>query len=78
MKPGDKTRIVIDKKLEDAGYVIQDMTEFNPYASLGVAVREYPTDTGLADYIIFIEGIPYSMIEAKESQKGDNLSTAEA
>ena len=78
MKPEDKARIVIDKKLEDAGYVIQDMMEFNPCASLGVAVREYPTDTGPADYIIFINGIPCGVIEAKESQKGDNLSTAEA
>ena len=78
MKPEDKARIVIDKKLEEAGYLIQDMSEFNPYASLGIAVREYPTDTGPADYIIFIDGIPCGVIEAKEAQKGDNLSTAEA
>ena len=78
MKSEEKARIVIDKKLKEAGYVIQDMTEFNPYQSLGVAVREYSTDTGPADYIIFINGVPCGVIEAKESQKGDNLSTAEA
>lgn len=29
--------------------VTQDMQQFNPLASLGVAVREYPTSTGLVD-----------------------------
>ena len=43
MSPEEKARQIIDKQLEDAGWVIQDRKEFNPIASLGVAVREYPT-----------------------------------
>lgn len=77
MGPETKARLVIDKKLEDAGYVIQDMNEFNPTQATGVVVREYPTDTGPADYIVFIDQIPVGVIEAKEGNKGDNLSTAE-
>ncbi len=77
MGPEDKARIVIDKKLEEAGYVIQDMQDCNLRASLGVVVREYPTETGPADYIVFINQNPVGVIEAKEGKKGDNLSTAE-
>lgn len=49
MTPEAKAREVIDKKLEQAGWLLQDMQQFNPLASLGVAVREYPTSTGLVD-----------------------------
>lgn len=51
MTPEAKARIVIDKNLELAGYVIQDMKEFNRFASKGVAVREYMTSVGPADYV---------------------------
>ena len=54
MTPEAKARLVIDKKLVECGYVLQDMSEFNPAASLGVAVREYPTDSGPVDYLLFI------------------------
>ncbi len=46
-----KTRLIIDKKLADSGWSLQDYKgEFNPAASLGVAVREFPTSSGPADY----------------------------
>jgi len=32
---------------------------------LGVAVREYPTDTGPADYVLFVDREPSGVIEAK-------------
>ena len=54
MTPEAKARLVIDKKLAECGYVLQDMSEFNPAASVGVAVREYPTDSGPVDYLLFI------------------------
>ena len=58
MHPEEKARLVIDQKLEAAGYVLQDMSELNPAASLGVVVREYGTDSGPADYLIFIDKKP--------------------
>lgn len=39
----------IDQELEQAGWLVQDMQRLNLAAGAGVAVREYPTDTGPAD-----------------------------
>jgi len=76
MTPEAKARKAIDKKLLDAGYVLQDMkTSFNPAASLGVAVREFQTKSGPVDYLLFINRIPVGVIEAKASDKGMNLTT---
>lgn len=49
MTPEQKARESIDKRLLQAGWVLQDMTQLNPQASLGVAVREFPTSTGPVD-----------------------------
>lgn len=77
MTPEAKARIVIDKNLELAGYVIQDMKEFNRFASKGVAVREYMTSVGPADYVLFIDGEPVGVIEAKKSDMGENITMVE-
>jgi type I restriction enzyme, R subunit len=61
-----KARENIDKQLEQSGWTIQDYTQANLTVSLGVAVREYPIDTGEADYMLFIEGQPVGVIEAKK------------
>ena len=74
MSPEEKARLEIDKKLESAGYVLQDMKEFDPTASLGVVVREYPTNSGEADYVIFINRVPVGVIEAKATEKGEKLT----
>ncbi len=74
MSPEEKARIEIDKKLSAAGYILQDMAEFNPSGALGVAVREYPTNSGEVDYLIFIDGKPVGVIEAKKSASGVNLT----
>lgn len=71
--PESKSRNIIDKKLIEAGYVVQDMRELNPRASLGVAVREYPTESGPVDYLIFIDAKPVGVIEAKADDKGEVL-----
>jgi hypothetical protein len=52
--PEAKARINIDKMLIDAGYVLQDMKEFDRTASLGVAVREFPTQSGPVDYLLLL------------------------
>ncbi|MCU7804737.1 MAG: DEAD/DEAH box helicase family protein [Candidatus Thiodiazotropha sp. (ex Lucinoma borealis)] len=60
-----QTREAIDRKLTNAGWVIQDKKRINLYESLGVAVREMDTDTGPADYMLFIDGKACGIIEAK-------------
>lgn len=77
MKPEDKARITIDKKLIESGWVIQDVKSLNLSASLGVAVREFPTNTGPADYALFVEGIPVGIIEAKKAEVGENITAVE-
>ena len=42
MTPGEKVRQLIDARLEQSGWIVQDLCNVNPMASLGVAVREYP------------------------------------
>lgn len=77
--PTDKleaqTRQEIDAKLESAGWIIQDKKAINLFAGdqgiHGVAVREMDTDTGPADYMLFIQGKACGIIEAK--REGTNL-----
>lgn len=71
--PESEARIIIDKKLVESGYIIQDMKTLNPNASLGVVVREFPTESGPVDYLIFVEGKPIGVIEAKADDKGEVL-----
>ena len=66
MTPETKARQQIDHKLEQAGWVIQDMKQLNLAAGMGVAVRDYPTDTGPADYMLFVNRTAVGVIEAKK------------
>ncbi|MCP5347101.1 MAG: type I restriction-modification enzyme R subunit C-terminal domain-containing protein [Gammaproteobacteria bacterium] len=66
-----QTRQVIDDKLRAAGWVIQDKDRLNLYESLGVAVREMDTDTGPADYMLFVDGKACGIVEAK--REGSDL-----
>ena len=75
--PEQIAREQIDKRLEQSGWIIQDMIRINPMASLGVAVREYPTSTGPVDYALFVDGRPVGVIEAKKDALGENITTVE-
>ena len=77
MTPEEKARLDIDEKLLRAGWTIQDMKELNLSASLGVAVREFPTSTGEVDYALFVEGKPVGIVEAKREEKGEDITTVE-
>ena len=59
-----QTRAEIDRQLVAAGWVIQDKKRINLVESLGVAVREMDTDTGPADYMLFVDGKACGVIEA--------------
>ena len=77
MTPEARARQVIDEKLKISGWTVQDMKELNPSASIGVAVREFPTSTGPVDYALFVEGVPVGVIEAKKSDAGENITEVE-
>jgi len=77
MTPEAQARQQIDLKLELAGWVVQDLKQLNLSASAGVAVREYPTDTGPADYVLFIDRVAAGVIEAKKDSAGENLTATE-
>lgn len=77
MLPEETARQVIDRKLVLSGWVIQNMTQLNLSAALGVAVREFPTSTGEVDYALFIAGIPVGVVEAKRSEYGEKITSVE-
>ncbi len=75
MLPEEKARLEIDRQLIELGYTIQDLSDLDLSVSRGVIIREYPTSTGPVDYLIFIDGKPVGVIEAKEVKKGEKLVT---
>lgn len=66
MTPEAQARQVIDERLRAAGWQVQDYAQLNLSAAPGVAVREYPTDTGPADYVLFVNREAVGVIEAKD------------
>ena len=77
MSPEEKARLVIDQKLIQSGWVIQDMKHLNLFSATGVAVREFPTSTGEVDYALFVDGIPVGIVEAKRTESGEKITTVE-
>jgi type I restriction enzyme, R subunit len=75
--PEQKARDTIDAMLNRAGWVIQDKNKINLTASLGVAVREYQSDAGIADYVLFVGKKPVGVIEAKREEEGVRLLVVE-
>jgi type I restriction enzyme R subunit len=71
--PEQIARDNIDKLLLQSGWVIQNKNQINLHIGTGQAVREYQTDTGPADYILFVDGKPVGVIEAKAESHGHKL-----
>jgi len=63
--PEQQARAQIDHMLADAGWVVQTRQQMNRMAATGVAVCEFPLTTGEVDYMLFAEGRPIGVIEAK-------------
>ncbi|MFV8749501.1 type I restriction-modification enzyme R subunit C-terminal domain-containing protein [Nannocystaceae bacterium ST9] len=74
--PEARARKNIDAALEEAGWVVQDRDESNLAASVGVAIREFKTDAGPCDYLLFVNKKPAGIIEAK--REGIQLTGIEA
>ncbi|WP_024851427.1 type I restriction endonuclease subunit R [Hydrogenovibrio kuenenii] len=68
LKPETQARVLIDEQLNLAGWKVQTWPKVNLGEGLGVVVREYPTDTGPADYLLFINRTAVGVIEAKKDQ----------
>ncbi len=75
--PEQIARDKIDKLLIDSGWIIQNKNQVNLGAGIGVAIREYQTDVGPADYVLFAGQQPVGIIEAKRPEMGQTLSTVE-
>ena len=75
--PEQIARDGIDQMLVDAGWVVQSKNKVNIAANTGVAVREYQTDVGPADYVLFVDRKPVGIIEAKREEEGHRLTVVE-
>lgn len=83
MTPEQKARVSIDVLLKQAGWHVCDMAHANIHAARGVALREFPLNTGygFADYLLYIDGKAAGVIEAKKEgsttgAKPENLISA--
>ena len=52
--PEQIARDKIDQMLVNAGWLVQSKDKVNLAAGIGVALREVNTETGPADYILFV------------------------
>jgi type I restriction enzyme, R subunit len=75
--PEQIARDEIDKQLTACGWIVQDKKQINLPAGLGVAVCEYQTNVGPADYVLFVDGRPVGLIEAKREEEGVRLTMHE-
>jgi type I restriction enzyme R subunit len=75
--PEQIARDNIDKQLTACGWVIQSIKQVNLNAGNGVAVKEYLTDVGPADYVLFVEGKPCGVIEAKREEEAHRINVHE-
>lgn len=75
--PEQKARDNIDALLKQAGWVVQSTRKIDLNAGLGQAVREYQTDIGPADYVLFVEKKAVGVIEAKRENEGQRLTAHE-
>ena len=75
--PEQAARENIDSLLTQAGWAVRDKESIDFSAGLGVAIREYQTDTGPADYVLFIDKKPVGVVEAKPEHWGQKITTVE-
>ena len=75
--PEQIARDTIDKQLRDAGWTVQNKDEIDFNVGQGQAIREYHTDTGPADYVLFIDSKPIGITEAKKEALGHKITTFE-
>lgn len=70
--PEQQARDRIDAQLRAAGWAVQKKIDFS--AGAGQAVREWHTDAGPADYVLFVDRKAVGVIEAKRPEEGQLLA----
>ena len=75
--PEQIARDRIDAQLRAAGWAVQDKDAIDFNEGEGQAVREYTTDSGPADYVLFVDRKPVGVTEAKKETLGQNITTVE-
>lgn len=72
-----RARVLIDRQLTDAGWVVQDKKALNLFAAQGVACREVTMKSGhgRADYLLYVDQRVVGVVEAKP--QGTTLSGVE-
>lgn len=75
--PEQIARDHIDKQLRACGWIIQNKSRIDLNKGIGIAIKEYLTDVGPADYVLFVDGKPVGVIEAKREEEAHKLTTHE-
>ena len=75
--PEQKARDNIDALLQQAGWVVQSANKIDLNVGLGQAVREYQTDVGPADFVLFVDKKAVGVIEAKREDLGHKITEIE-
>lgn len=76
--PEQIARDNIDQQLKACGWIVQHKRNLNLAVGQGVAVREYSTEVGPADYVLFVDHKPVGIIEAKREEEGGKISIHES
>ena len=75
--PEQIARDKIDQMLVAAGWLVQSKDKVNLSAGIGIALRETNTESGAADYILFVNSKAVGVIEAKAEDLGYKLLQVE-
>jgi type I restriction enzyme R subunit len=75
--PEQIARDQIDQSLERAGWIVQSTKKINLNAGRGIAVKEFQTDIGPADYALFVDKKAVGVIEAKPKDWGHKITMVE-
>lgn len=75
--PEQIARDKIDQMLIEAGWLVQSKEKVKLSAGIGIALRETNTDSGSADYILFVNSKAVGVIEAKAEDLGYKLLQVE-
>lgn len=75
--PEQKARDHIDALLRQAGWVVQAAKKIDFNVGQGQAVREYQTDVGPADYVLFVDKKAVGVVEAKKEELGHKITEVE-
>ena len=75
--PEQIARDKIDTMLNASGWILQPKDKINLNAGLGIAVTEYQTEVGPADYVLFVDKKPVGIIEAKRIEEAVHFSEHE-